>query len=595
MLNVRSRPQNARNQFLIFFGSRQSASAQRDAISAETDGDSAVSSVAKAGPAPPTSTSCSIPDIESNEDTMELPGRTSKLGPSDDPVTSRQTDPVDSKLCAPGRCESADPNDIGRLVSKGHSLTDEDRLRGLKDRWVPSDRNSYPTCHHDNAGKSRPGRCSKKNLNDFPWLALSQYGEQTGAWCASCLLFGVSDKGGGQTLGKFVKRPLRCFKKLTCSSDDKKKDGHLTEHDKHPYHVTNHIRATEFLLRMDAPQSQVSEQMKVLTEHQEKRTFDALCSISETVCVAAAQNIALRGHRDDGRIDPDEEVLSKINDRNFRTLLRKQARAGDVTLAEHLKKAPRNALYTSKTSQNEILQVYGSMIKEGVAQRYKNAFFWSIGADDTTDRANTEQMAITVRYVANDKEGNGDESKCLVVKEDPVAVLNVMEGIQPSAGENEKRMSGKNLGSIILGKVSELGLQPEGLVAQSYDGAACMASERVGVVAEVKRVAPQADYFHCSSHGLNLATSKVMKVQGVKNAMGTMESVIIFITDSGKRDDALVRVQKKTGAQTAQVAEDVSDSVCRKTYGDRKVCRTAPGSDRSSAGDGEVAGPSHQH
>ena len=97
---------------------------------------------------------------------------------------------------------------------------------------------------------------------------------------------------------------------------------------------------------MDAPQSQVSEQMKVLAERQEKRTFDALCSISETVCVAAAQNIALRGHRDDGRIDPDEEVLSEINNGDFRTPLRKQARVGDVTLAEHLKKAFGSPLYT---------------------------------------------------------------------------------------------------------------------------------------------------------------------------------------------------------------------------------------------------------
>ena len=108
---------------------------------------------------------------------------------------------ADKGLCRYGRCETAHPGDIGRLVSKRENLTDQDRLHALKERWVPANRDEFPTCHHDNDGKSRPRRCTEKTLRDFPWLAVSQFGEQTGAWCVSCLLFGVSDKGGGQKLG----------------------------------------------------------------------------------------------------------------------------------------------------------------------------------------------------------------------------------------------------------------------------------------------------------------------------------------------------------------------------------------------------------
>ena len=298
---------------------------------------------------------------------------------------------------------------------------------------------------------------------------------------------------------------------------------------------------------MEASQGQVSEQMKTLAERQDKRTVAALRSVVETVFVAATQNISLRGHRDDGRVDPEENVVSETNDGNFRTLLRMKAQAGDDTLAEHLKKAPGNAMYVSKTAQNEILQVCGSMITESVVKRCNEAPFWSIGADDTTDGANREQMVITVRYVAKGKGGSvsGTSSQDMTVREDPVALLNVMDEMEGIDDETEKRMSGKNLGKVILKKVSELGLQPEMMVAQSYDGAACMASERVGVVAQIKEVAPQAEYYHCVSHGLNLATSKMMKVQGVKNTIGTVEAVITFVTDGAKRCDALQRAQEK--------------------------------------------------
>ncbi|KAF0287350.1 hypothetical protein FJT64_001474 [Amphibalanus amphitrite] len=72
--------------------------------------------------------------------------------------------------------------------------------------------------------------------------------------------------------------------------------------------------------------------------------------------------------------------------------------------------------------------------------------------------------------------------------------MDEMEGIDD---ETEKRMSGKNLGKVILKKVSELGLQPEMMVAQSYDGAACMASESNDSPEEYFRVnlfAPALDH-----------------------------------------------------------------------------------------------------
>ena len=62
-----------------------------------------------------------------------------------------------------------------------------------------------------------------------------------------------------------------------------------------------------------------------------------------------------------------------------------------------------------------------------------------------------------------------------------------------------------------------------------------MSSERIGVAAVMKKVAPLADYFHCASHGVNLATSQIMKVPAMKNAIGTIENIVTFLISHRQR------------------------------------------------------------
>jgi len=54
------------------------------------------------------------------------------------------------------------------------------------------------------------------------------------------------------------------------------------------------------------------------------------------------------------------------NDGNFRALLRLRMCAGDVVFQQHLESAPRNALYRSKTIQNEALTDMSAMIVNDV-------------------------------------------------------------------------------------------------------------------------------------------------------------------------------------------------------------------------------------
>ena len=76
--------------------------------------------------------------------------------------------------------------------------------------------------------------------------------------------------------------------------------------------------------------------------------------MAKTVVFCSRQYIPLRGHRDDAT-----NMNAHGNPGNFKALLAFRAEAGDQILKKHLQKAPRNATYASKTTQNEIIDVVG--------------------------------------------------------------------------------------------------------------------------------------------------------------------------------------------------------------------------------------------
>ena len=326
-------------------------------------------------------------------------------------------------------------------------------------------------------------------------------------------------------MGKLVREPLTDFSNLTGQK------GYLDRHEQTAYHKTNAERCAEFQLRYGNPERDVSSQVDTALRRQVDRNRSILTTVVDVLKLAAIQNLPLRGHRDDGRIDPSG-VFPRENDGNFRMLIRFRIQSGDEALQRHLQEAPNNAMYTSKAVQNELLEEMADLIKDNVSTAVRNAGPWVVMADDTTDRANREQMALVVRYVA-------EKENAMVVKEDPVALVDVVDTLRHSLGEGELRMSGENLSKVVLKTVSELHLDMDKLVAQCYDGAASMSSLRVGVAAHVLAKAPLANYFHCSSHAMNLAASMMNRVEVIRNALGVLESIVVFITDSAKREELL--------------------------------------------------------
>jgi len=77
-----------------------------------------------------------------------------------------------------------------------------------------------------------------------------------------------------------------------------------------------------------------------------------LRSIVQTAVFCGRQNIALRGHRDDG---PHQGDPCGGQNGNFRQLLHFCVASGDTTLQKHLATTTRNAFMISKTTQNELI------------------------------------------------------------------------------------------------------------------------------------------------------------------------------------------------------------------------------------------------
>ena len=84
---------------------------------------------------------------------------------------------------------------------------------------------------------------------------------------------------------------------------------------------------------------------------------------------------------------------------NFLALLKFRIQAGDTMLQDHLLNSAGNALYTSKTIQNELITICGDLLLNAILKKVRTTRFFPIIADEATDAANDEQLSICIRFV----------------------------------------------------------------------------------------------------------------------------------------------------------------------------------------------------
>ena len=298
-------------------------------------------------------------------------------------------------------------------------------------------------------------------------------------------------------------RPLCNFKKAT----DKLNEHFSSKGRK--FHMASVERAEAFCAVMEKRIPSIdhllnSRRAQLVAENRLK-----LKSIAATIIFCGRQALALRGHRDDGPVLLSETMIGRGN---FQALLQFRIDAGDEVLKHHLETADRNAVYTSKEVQNEMITICGDIIRNKILRKIRDAQFFSVIADEATDSASDEQLSISIRFIDG------------IPREKFLGFCECRSGV-----------TGEAIARYILAQLSEWQLEPQFLRGQSYDGAGAMAGKAKGAAAIITSTYPKALYTHCAAHRLNLCVVKCCNIREVNNMMQTADAVARFFNNSPKR------------------------------------------------------------
>ena len=326
-----------------------------------------------------------------------------------------------------------------------------------------------------------------------------------GAFCLPCVLFGVQCGRNSNKLDKLYKTPLTLW--MSAMS-------RFTKHasGKCEMHNFSVIAMDNFLRNMRRESVPIDQQLNNLLQEQIKRNREILKSLFKTIIFCGRNNIALRGPRDD---DPQNASLSG----NFQALLEFRIDSGDQTLQHHLKTAPRNATYISKTIQNEMITTVGAIIVNNLSQEIRGSKYFSIMSDEAADISNKENLSVVIRFLDSTK----------TVREEFLGFYLCEDGT-----------TGAAIKDLIIGAVADLGLSMDDCRGQCYDGAGNMSGRLNGASSLIRAEHDKAIYVHCMNHRLNLCVADTCQLPLVRNMMDVVRKISEFFDNSPKRQQHLI-------------------------------------------------------
>ena len=207
-------------------------------------------------------------------------------------------------------------------------------------------------------------------LSEHPWMIYSE--KVDGIFCIVCAIF-----CSNCSKGYFVSKPFRVRNK---------KSEKTKEHSNSLYHQKCMELADKLKYTIEHPQMAITSQIDARKVANIERNRSILKLLANAVLFCGRQCIALRG---------DTECIDKSgNPGNFLALLKLLA-THDEILRNHLQ-AP--AIYISPRTQNDLIEVMGDQIFQGIVDDINASPFYSILADKVTSH-NVEHLAICIRFL----------------------------------------------------------------------------------------------------------------------------------------------------------------------------------------------------
>ena len=178
--------------------------------------------------------------------------------------------------------------------------------------------------------------CCREWFEKFEFIS---YSENTdGLFCLACVLFPDTEHRRPKLL---VKDPYRNWKDAV--SD-------LKTHTCNEYHINSMAKLKAFVTTFSCPSIRIDANIESSNSERISKNREILKSIVKSVVFCGRQGISLRGHRDD-------DTITSLIKGNFKALLQFRCESGDLTLKDHLENCAKNASYTSKNPQNDLILI----------------------------------------------------------------------------------------------------------------------------------------------------------------------------------------------------------------------------------------------
>jgi hypothetical protein len=377
-------------------------------------------------------------------------GLQDKSGVSDDHVDTVVTpDTAKCSLSKPGneldiKLAVVAEFDIGE-VDFSKTLSDSQKFQILTNKFAPDKKWKGPQRVIGKNKRRVPSSIFEESRSAFAYSV-----KKDAVFCAPCCVFAATDE-------LFVRQ---------CHNDWSNIEKHVQRHLKCKTHLSAVEASLEFLKVCNNKQESVQSQLSKAYNDKIRQNRSALAAIVKTIAVCGRQNIPLRGHTDDRS--------------NFIALLQYRSECDD-NLRTHLASCPGNAKYISHDIQNELIQLCGEQILSSIVDECRQARFFSLIVDETTDISVREQVSIVVLYINN--EGKRQE--------------------QFLCFQETYETTGDTLYNLLCDKMVALGLNKNKVVGLGFDGAANMSGKFKGVQARFSADVPEAQFIHCRAHCLN--------------------------------------------------------------------------------------------
>ena len=348
-------------------------------------------------------------------------------------------------------------------------------------------------------------RFQKQFFDEFPWLHYSEASDS--AFCYDCI---CANNRHLITSAKVEQRFIS-----EGYTNWKEANQRFKNHQESECHK-------EAMLRLNI-NKECKDVGKVFSEKEasdQEKNRKSLIKILSDIRYLGRQGIPLRGSDDDANSNFNQLNLVRTeDDESFEVWLQKKT-----------------FTYDSPQIQNEVINIMSHEIVRGIANEVREAEFYSLLADETTDISNREQLVICLRWV--------DEK--LLVHEEMVGLYQI------------DNTCAETIANSIKDVLLRLNISIQKCRGQTYDGASAMSGRKTGVQARIKNDQPKALFNNCHGHLINLACADSIKQSKViSDALDTALEITKLVKKSPNRDTKLEKIRRASVDETERPSPNI--------------------------------------